>query len=60
MDGIVVHDIVTAIGGTQVTSLEELVSIIEAFDVGDIVPITVQRIGADGHPSLITLNVRTF
>ena len=58
--GIVVNDIVLAVGGKPVTSVEELISIIEEFDVGDLVPITLQRIGRDGKPHTVDLNVRTY
>lgn len=58
--GIVVNDIVLAVGGKAVTSVEELISIIEEFDIGDLVPITVQRFASDGTPHRVDVNIRTY
>ena len=61
MDGhVIVNDIIVAIGDVPVTSVEELISAIEAFDVGDSVPVTLQRVGSDGKAFLVNVAVWTY
>eukprot|EP00210_Caulerpa_lentillifera_P000128 g123.t1 len=60
--GVVLGDIIVAIGGKPVALLEELLSIIEEFDVGDLVPITVQRFSPNFNkpPIYVDLHIRTY
>jgi len=55
-----VNDVLAAVGGKQVVSVEELISFIEEFDVGDLVPITVDRIGKARRIETLNLHVRTY
>lgn len=55
--GVVLGDVIVAVGGKTVTLLEELLSIIEEFDIGDLVPITVQR---SDPPTRVDLHIRTY
>lgn len=55
--GVVLGDIIVAVGGKTVSFIEDLLSIIEEFDIGDLVPITVQR---SNPPTRVDLHIRTY
>ena len=38
-------DVITAVGGQRIVSVEDLVSAIEHFSIGDRVPLTIRRDG---------------
>lgn len=42
---VVLGDVITAVGGQRIVSVEDLVSAIEQFSIGDRVPLTIRRDG---------------
>ncbi|GMH38725.1 hypothetical protein BSKO_06609 [Bryopsis sp. KO-2023] len=53
-------DVIVSVGGQEVTNVEEFLSTIEEFDVGDLVPLTVDRHDpSTGRSELKDVHVRT-
>ncbi len=42
---VVLGDVITAVGGQRIVSVEDLVSAIEQFSIGDRVPLSIKRDG---------------